>query len=67
MFRIKIIKKNERIHYIIYRNYGRVDQLAKVYENNNKNTKIVVLNSFKFKKYILKKGLVLYNKKCLKK
>lgn len=67
MFRIKIEKKNERIHYVIYRNYRKVDQLAKVYKNNSVNTKIVIINAFKFKKYVLKKGLIFYNKKCLKK
>lgn len=66
MFRIKIKRNNERVHVLVYRNYKLVDQLAKIYKNSNSQTKIVVINSFKFKKYILKKGLIFYNKKCLK-
>jgi hypothetical protein len=63
MYIVKISKKNnDKINYLIYRNYKRVDQFAKVYKFNKLKTRIVTINLLKFRRYI-KKGINFYNKK----
>lgn len=66
MFRLKLIKdkNSERINLIVFKNYKKFDQLAKIYKLSSTKTKVIILNSLKFKKYVAK-GLNFYNKKCL--
>ncbi len=66
MFKLKLFKNkhSEKINLLIFNNYKRFDQIAKIYKVNS--TKIIVasFNIFKFKKYV-RKGLNFYNKKIL--
>lgn len=63
MFKIKIISdKSFRSHLLVFRNYKRVDQIAKSYLIGSNKSKIVTFNISKLKFYV-KKGLNFYNKK----
>lgn len=66
MLRTKIKKDrfSSKLNLLIYRNYRKVDQIAKIYTFSSGKTNIVVFNLSKFKKYV-QKGINFYNKKCL--
>lgn len=65
MFRLKL-KKNkhsDKLNLLVFNNYKRFDQIAKIYRINSSKTIIATFNIFKFKKYVIK-GLNFYNKRA---
>ena len=64
MFKLKLLKNkhSEKINLLVFSNYKRFDQLAKIYKVSSEKIIIVNFNILKFKKYI-RKGLNFYNKK----